>query len=103
MKLLPLGTVIRVNEHNVCIIGYGSGKNEKITASGYLVVSYPLGFTNAEKIFFIPHDYDFTIISEGYKTELSKASESPPFWNLTISSVRSDRASLLPWTGCRRS
>ena len=71
MKLLPLGTVIRVNEHNVCIIGYGSGKNEKITASGYLVVSYPLGFTNAEKIFFIPHDYDFTIISEGYKTEAS--------------------------------
>ena len=71
MKLLPLGTIIRVNEHNVCIIGYGSGKNEKVTGDGYLVVSYPLGFTNIDKTFFIPHNYDFEIIAEGYKTEAS--------------------------------
>lgn len=71
MKLLPLGTVIRVNEHNVCIIGYGSAKNEKATGDGYLVVSYPLGFTNINKTFFIPHNYDFEILAEGYKTEAS--------------------------------
>ena len=68
MKLLPLGTVIIVNNHKVCIIGYSTIEKESITSNGYLVVSYPVGFTKIEKTFFIPCDAEFEIIAEGYKT-----------------------------------
>ena len=68
MKLLPLGTIINVNDNKLCIIGYGSVEKEATSISGYLCVMYPLGFTNIDKVLFIPYNLDFEIIVEGYKT-----------------------------------
>ena len=68
MNLLPLGTIIEINNHKVCIIGYSSAEKENGSEYGYFVVSYPLGFTNVDKMFFIPHSKDFKVIAEGYKT-----------------------------------
>lgn len=66
MKLLPLGTIIKVNEIKVCIIGYTSVQKEEASVVGYFVVPYPLGFVNIDKVLFIPAGMDFEIIAEGY-------------------------------------
>ena len=73
MKLLPLGTIINVNEYKLCIIGYSSAEKDSASVAGYLAVSYPLGFINIDKTFFIPHyQEDLEVIAEGYKTEESE-------------------------------
>ena len=71
MKLLPIGTVIKVNNHKVCIIGYGSVDTEERSICGYFVVLYPVGFTGIEKVLFVPHYKDFEVVAEGYKTGIS--------------------------------
>ena len=71
MKLLPIGTVIKVNNHKVCIIGYGSVDTEERSICGYFVVLYPVGFTSIEKVLFVPYYTDFEVVVEGYKTDIS--------------------------------
>ena len=68
MKLLPLGSVIKVNNHKVCIIGYGSDDKETKSVCGYFVALYPVGFTSIDKVLFVPHYMDFEVVAEGYKT-----------------------------------
>lgn len=72
MKLLPIGTVIRLNNHKVCIIGYGSANKKEKSVCGYFVVLYPVGFTNIEKVLFVPHYAKFEIIAAGYNTAPSE-------------------------------
>lgn len=72
MRLLPLGTIIKVNEIKVCIIGYTSAEKDAAAVCGYFVVPYPLGFININKVFFIPQNMNFEIIAEGYKTKASE-------------------------------
>ena len=69
MKLLPLGSVIKVHDQKAFIIGYNSAEKEGATALGYFIAVYPIGFTSLEKTWFIPHDYEFEVISEGYTNE----------------------------------
>lgn len=71
MKLLSLGTVIKINDCKACIIGYSSTERESKTICGYILVSYPIGFTNIDKAIFIPFDAKFDILAEGYSTEVS--------------------------------
>lgn len=71
MKLLPLGSVITVKDRKVSIIGYASVDKDDISTAGYFVVPYPIGFTNIEKVFFIPHNTEFEVVAEGYKTDPS--------------------------------
>lgn len=68
MKLLPLGSIIKVNNRKLCIIGYGSADKEEQSVCGYFVVMYPVGFTNIEKVLFVPHYTEFEVAAEGYKT-----------------------------------
>lgn len=72
MELLPLGSIIVVNYHKLCIIGYATVENES-SHIGYVVVSYPLGFTNIKKAFFVPRDHKYEVLAEGYKTKASEA------------------------------
>ncbi|WP_195451404.1 DUF4176 domain-containing protein [Anaeromassilibacillus sp. 1001302B_160321_C8] len=68
MKLLPLGSIIKVNNHKVCVIGYGSADKEEKSVCGYFVAVYPVGFTSIDKVLFLPHYADFEVVAEGYKT-----------------------------------
>lgn len=68
MTLLPLGSVLKINDLKVCIIGYTSVEKENASVLGYFVVSYPLGFTNIDKVFFVPYALDCIVLKEGYKT-----------------------------------
>ncbi len=68
MRLLPLGSVVKLNQHKVCIIGYGSVDKEAGSVSGYFTVLYPLGFTSSDKVFFVPTDADMEVVAEGYQT-----------------------------------
>lgn len=72
MELLPLGTVIQVNNNKAFIIGYSSVEREQVITHGYFVASYPLGFTSVDKMVFIPHDFKFKVLAEGYKTRASE-------------------------------
>ncbi len=72
MKLLPLGTVLEVKTRKVSVIGFGSVDKESGSTAGYFVVPYPLGFVSASKVFFIPHDEPFKVLSEGYQTSASE-------------------------------
>ena len=69
MKFLPLGTIIRVNAHKLCIVGYAAAEKETGSVYGYTVVSYPLGFTNIDKVFFIPQTPEPEILAGGYMTQ----------------------------------
>ncbi len=71
MNLLPLGTVIKIEKFKALIIGYSSVEKENESISGYLVASYPLGFTNINKVVFLPYDFEFEVLAEGYKTKTS--------------------------------
>lgn len=72
MDLLPLGTVIQIENNKVFIIGYSSAVRGGTESIGYFVVSYPLGFTSIEKVTFIPHNYKYCVVAEGYKTKSSE-------------------------------
>ncbi len=66
MKLLPVGTVIEVNETKLMIMGYRMLQDEKFSFY-YLVSIYPFGFTGDMKsLSLIPIDQDILIVSEGY-------------------------------------
>ena len=56
MSLLPLGSVIKIKNYKFCVIGYSSVDREQLVETGYLAVSYPLGFTSINKTVFIPKD-----------------------------------------------
>lgn len=71
MKLLSLGTVIKINDCKACIIGYSTTERDSKTISGYILVPYPIGFTNIDKAVFIPFDTKFDVLAEGYSTEIS--------------------------------
>lgn len=72
MKLLPLGTVIKTNNNKAIVIGYASNEKDGNETYGYFAVSYPIGFTNTDKVAYIPHDSEFEIVAEGYKTDASE-------------------------------
>lgn len=72
MKLLPLGTVLHFKKHNGFIMGYTTVEKEQGRVTGYIIAPYPLGFTSIEKTAFIPHDYEFSVVAEGYKTKASE-------------------------------
>lgn len=72
MEFLPLGTIIKVNDYKLCVIGYTSAKKDSADVAGHLAVSYPLGFTNIDKVFFIPCHQKVEILAEGFSSNGSK-------------------------------
>ena len=68
MKLLPLGTVIEINNCKACVIGYTSVEKESTMICGYFVVPYPVGFANIDKVVFVPRDSEIDVLAQGYMT-----------------------------------
>ena len=73
MKFYPLGSIIRMNGHKVCIIGFGCADREGKSVYGYYAAPYPVGFTEAGSILFVPHYADFEVVAAGYRTAASEA------------------------------
>lgn len=67
--MLPIGSVITVNDINVLIVGYTSAKKQGKAVYGYYVVPYPLGYIDVGKLLFVPRETKFALISNGYRTE----------------------------------
>lgn len=68
MTVLAIGSIIKVNNYKLFVIGYTTAENGTYEKSGYLVVPYPTGFSSFEKMFFIPFDAEYSVVAEGYKT-----------------------------------
>ena len=74
MKLLPIGSIIRIKEQKLCIIGYTSISKEDKTHCGYYAVPYPIGYINVEKTLFVPLAVNVEVLAYGYQTEASEKS-----------------------------
>lgn len=68
----PIGTIIKVDDLQLCIIGGASLMRNEKHISGYLCVVYPVGFTNVNSIVHVSQDMITDIVQIGYSTELSK-------------------------------
>ncbi len=66
-NILPIGSTISMSNTLFCIVGYADKEKNGKTVCGYTVVPYPLGYLNAEKVFFVPVDKVEKIISKGYE------------------------------------
>lgn len=72
MKLLPIGSIVKIKEYKLCVIGYTSMTKEDKTQCGYYAVPYPIGYINVEKTLFIPLSVDAEVLAYGYQTEASE-------------------------------
>lgn len=72
MKLLPIGSIIKMKEQKLCILGYTSISKEDKTHCGYYAVPYPAGFINVKKTVFIPTSANVDVLAYGYQTEVSE-------------------------------
>lgn len=72
MKLLPIGSIIELKGHKMCIVGYTSVTKDGQTQCGYYAVPYPVGFVNARATLFVPTDAVTRVLQEGYQTQGSQ-------------------------------
>lgn len=70
-RLLTIGTIVEKENYKFCVIGYGDIEEDEKIICGYYVVSYPLGYLDLERTFFIPKDTEMKVIAMGYRTEAS--------------------------------
>ncbi len=63
---LPVGTIISINNVDAMIIGYDSYNKEEELIDGYIIVKYPIGFTNENSLAFIDVNCVFDILYMGY-------------------------------------
>lgn len=69
--MLSIGSIIKLNDYKLCVVGYTIADNDVTETSGYFVVPYPTGFTSLDKVFFIPFDIECEVVAEGYKHDAS--------------------------------
>lgn len=72
-NIVPVGSIIEVNTTKYIVIGYGDINKNGEALFGYYGAVAPVGFTNLEKLAFIPYANVTGIIFEGYTTEQSEA------------------------------
>lgn len=70
-EILPIGTVIKIKEYLLMIVGYKSIKGENAILHYYGVVPYPLGFLDDDSFNFILMDSSFDIVYRGYSSNES--------------------------------
>lgn len=69
MKVLPIGSVIQVeNTKGLIVSHFKKAQNEKVVYY-YLVVPYPKGFVGEEKMIAVPFDAKKEVLFEGYMSE----------------------------------
>ena len=72
IKLLPIGTVVEVNQTPLLVIGYTVGDIKTGAVIGYRAFPYPTGLIAMEKILFIPWNADFCVLAEGWQDDFSQ-------------------------------
>ena len=66
MKLLSIGTVIKVNGIDLIIMGYRDIQNDKFNFY-YVVSVFPIGFVGMQdSMSLLPVDADYEVVSNGY-------------------------------------
>jgi hypothetical protein len=70
-NIVPIGSIVEINESKYCVIGYGSINKDGKEIYGYYGVISPVGFINLEKLAFIPYANVTNVLFEGYSTDSS--------------------------------
>lgn len=69
MTLLPIGSVLKINEVNAIICGYQIQKKEEHNTLCYVIVPYPTGFGTMRDVYTIPTDADMEVVFQGYRSK----------------------------------
>ncbi len=72
MKLLPIGTIINVNEIELMIVGYREIQNKDKFVFCYVVSVFPIGYTGNEKsVSLIPIKKEYEVVYRGLENDVS--------------------------------
>ncbi len=68
-KILPLGSVVRLNDMSFLIAGYRPMERKESVVMGYILIPWPWGFLNRKKIWICPVSEIEEIVAEGYQNK----------------------------------
>ena len=68
MELLPIGSIIEIENTKFAILGYDFTRDEFISFR-YVIGFYPLGYVNQKSVSLIDIEYDFKVLFVGYKND----------------------------------
>ena len=68
MELLPIGSIIEIENTKFAILGYDFTCDEFIRLR-YVISFYPLGYVNKKSVSLIDIEYDFKVLFVGYKSD----------------------------------
>ena len=86
-KILPIGSVIKVENAKLMVVGHFSKEKDNKNKYYYMAVPYPIGYLSVDKTVYVACDCDdYEVLHEGYQSEkgkqyteqLSKLSELTP-------------------------
>ena len=69
MRILPIGSVIKVKDVKLMIVGHFSKDKETKVQYYYVTVPYPMGFVDKDKIIAVAINEDFEVVHQGYQTQ----------------------------------
>lgn len=65
-RLASIGSVVRVGDRRYVVAGHRMTRSGFDVGMGYVLVPYPLGFTDANSISLVPVDAVHQIVTEGF-------------------------------------
>ena len=66
MKLLPIGTILQVQDKKMIILGYRMEEEEEFKHY-YIGAAYPLGIVDRSTLALLPIQAPYDVVFEGYK------------------------------------
>jgi len=72
MKILPIGSVVKVDEAKYVIAGYHRGEKDNHFKYVYIGANFPNGFENQNSLKLFGFDEVQEVLSEGYLSESGK-------------------------------
>ena len=86
MRILPIGSVIKVDNVKLMVAGHFSKEEANKNQYYYVALPYPIGYVSKDKILTVKVEAEMEVIHEGYQTkgcekyteQLSKVSELSP-------------------------
>lgn len=86
MRILPIGSVIKVDNVKVMVVGHFSKEEGDKNQYYYTALPYPIGYVDKDRILTVKVEAEMEVLHEGYQTQgcekyteqLSKVSELSP-------------------------
>lgn len=67
--MYAVGSIIAIQDNKFMVCGYRPIEQDGAVGMGYLLLPYPLGFTNIESFSLVSADTDYPTVFEGFRNE----------------------------------